>query len=380
LLAANSRKAFQGSILLGTGFTFDDDAAAKGEAESLDTMRALIKKNSRNADVIVPLIGGDEVNTDPIHASHRYAIDFFDRPLRRDGSLKLWLSMDETERDDCRTSGVVPRDYPDEVAEDWPDLIEIVKRRVKPERDKQKRPARRLRWWQYAEKSVGLYRAISDFDRVFVNSSKASPQYAIAMLGKGFVYSQNLNVFAAANFAFFAVLQSTIHETWARFVGTTFEDRLTYVKEDCFESFPFPNGFEANAKLEAVGHSYHTYRAQLMIDRNEGLTKIYNRFHARGENGPDIARLRGLHSDLDRAVLHAFGWEDLAASAGSEFIEQEADEGKQPKTRLEWPSEFKDEVLAKLLALNAERAAAELAAGMSIAKEEDDEIDEEVDA
>ena len=80
-------------------------------------------------------------------------------------------------------------------------------------------------------------------------------------------------------------------------------------------------------------------------------------------------------------MLRAYGWDDLADRAAPEFIEQEADEGKKPKTRLDWPAEFKDEVLARLLALNAERAAAERAAGVaSIPEDEDDEIDEEVDA
>jgi hypothetical protein len=41
-LSANSRRAFQGSILLGMGFTFDNDAASKGEAESIKTMEMLI--------------------------------------------------------------------------------------------------------------------------------------------------------------------------------------------------------------------------------------------------------------------------------------------------------------------------------------------------
>ena len=91
----------------------------------------------------------------------------------------------------------------------------------------------------------------------------------------------------------------------------------------------------------------------LMIDRNEGLTKTYNRFHARGENAADIARLRELHDEMDVAVLRAYGWDDLADRAAPEFIEQDADEGKTPKTRLDWPAEFKDEVLARLLALNA---------------------------
>jgi hypothetical protein len=83
---------------------------------------------------------------------------------------------------------------------------------------------------------------------------------------------------------------------------------------------------------------------------------------------------------MDRAVLRAYGWDDLADRTAPEFIEQEADEDKTPKTRLDWPAEFKDEVLAKLLALNAKRAAVERGAGIvGVPKDEDEEIDEEVE-
>lgn len=116
-----------------------------------------------------------------------------------------------------------------------------------------------------------------------------------------------------------------------------------------------------------------------MITREEGLTKTYNRFHDRGENAPDISRLRELHAEMDAAVLRAFGWDDLAKRAQPEFIEQDADEGKQAKTRLDWPSEFKDEVLARLLALNAERAAAERAAGLTASDEDDEDQDDDGD-
>jgi hypothetical protein len=378
-LVANSRKAFQGSNILGKGFTFDDYAAARGETESLDTMRGLIAKDPRNAQRIFPIIGGDEVNTDPEHRFDRYVIDFFDRPLRREASLKAWAGMDDSEIADCRATGIVPADYPGEVAEDWPDLIGIVRRRVKPERDKQARPTRKKRWWQFAEKSPGLYRAIEPLRHVLVNSSKASPQYAIAVLPKGMVYSQNLNVFAFDCFSAFAVLQSTIHEIWARFVGTTFEDRLTYVKDDCFGSYPFPDGFEADPLLEAVGQDYRAFRAQLMTDLNEGLTKTYNRFHARGDSTPGIGRLRELHAAMDVAVLRAYGWSDLADCAVPEFIEQDADEGKTPKTRLDWTARFKDEVLARLLAVNAKRAAADRSAGLVPVVAEDEEEVEEID-
>ncbi|MDN2583100.1 hypothetical protein [Aquibium sp. ELW1220] len=152
------------------------------------------------------------------------------------------------------------------------------------------------------------------------------------------------------------------------------KDDPVYTPTDCFETFPFPLNFETDATLEVAGEAYYAFRAELMIACNEGLTKTYNRFHARGENGADIARLRALHHEMDVAVLRSYGWNDLADRAAPEFIEQEADEGKTPKTRLDWPSEFKDEVLARLLALNAERAAEERAAGLMAADEgEDDE-------
>jgi hypothetical protein len=114
-----------------------------------------------------------------------------------------------------------------------------------------------------------------------------------------------------------------------------------------------------------------------MIDREEGLTKTYNRFHSRGENSVDIGRLRDLHAAMDAAVLRAYGWDDLAGHAVPEFIEQDADEGKVSKTRLDWPAEFKDDVLARLLALNAERAAAERTVGLTVAPDEDELVDDD---
>jgi hypothetical protein len=91
---------------------------------------------------------------------------------------------------------------------------------------------------------------------------------------------------------------------------------------------------------------------------------------------------------MDLAVLRAYarcasskhearGWDDLAARAAPAFFEQEADEGKTPKTRFDWPSDFKDDVLARLLALNAQCAAAERAAGVTAVPEDDGPADNE---
>ena len=60
------------------GFTFDD-TDTKGVATSLAEMQRLIEEDPRNAEVIFPYIGGEEVNDSPTHAHHRYVINFGER-------------------------------------------------------------------------------------------------------------------------------------------------------------------------------------------------------------------------------------------------------------------------------------------------------------
>ena len=50
--------------------------------------------------------------------------------------------------------------------------------------------------------------------------------------------------------------------------------------------------------------------------RNEGLTKVYNRFHNPKEDAEDIRKLRGLHVEMDHAVTAAYGWSDLDLGHG----------------------------------------------------------------
>lgn len=339
-LAANAGKSFIGSVLLGMGFTFDDENYKKGTSSSLNDMDELIKANAKNRERIFPFIGGEEVNNEPTCAHHRYVFNLSD------------LAEDEAE-------------------EQYPDLFELAIRRVRPQRSSVKRDTYRLNWWRFAEPQTVLYRATEALPRVLATNCGASPHLAFEFLPKGIVYAHTLTVLAFNTFAPFTVLQSRAHELWARFFSSSMKDDLRYTPTDCFRTFPFPENFETTAMLDAAGEAYHAFRANLMIERKEGLTKTYNRFHARGQNAPDIARLRALHAEMDAAVLRAYGWDDLADRAAPEFIEQEADEGKTPKTRLDWPAEFKDEVLARLLELNAERAAAERAAGLTAAPEED---------
>jgi len=72
-----------------------------------------------------------------------------------------------------------------------------------------------------------------------------------------------------------------------------------------------------------------------------------------------IVRLRELHAGMDRTVLRSYRWDDLAARAEPQFLDETNEDDHKYQGRLVWPAEFRDEVLARLLALNAERAAAE---------------------
>ena len=124
-----------------------------------------------------------------------------------------------------------------------------------------------------------------------------------------------------------------------------------------------------------------------MVARNEGMTKTYNRFHDPAEQSADIVRLRELHADMDRAVLRAYAlrehpedaaaWNDLADRAEPDFLDETNEDDHTYQGRLFWPSAFRDEVLARLLALNAERAAAERAAGLAPAGAELEDADAE---
>jgi hypothetical protein len=215
----------------------------------------------------------------------------------------------------------------------------------------------------------------------------------------------------------FSVVSSRIHEIWARFFGSSLGRTLRYTPSDCFETFPFPAGFETNAALEVAGREYYEIRAALMQDLWLGLTEIYNLFHSPDDEAlawlealyrkraatsdwrtaeavpadrspltlyatpaaalSAVQRLRTLHAAMDAAVLTAYGWTDLLPKCTCEFLldyedeEDDESEGKARKRkkpwRYRWPDEVRDEVLARLLKLNAERAEQEKLSGEAAA-------------
>ncbi len=359
-LISNEDKSYIGYYVMGMGFTFDDTDTS-GRASTLAEMRRLVEKDPRNGERIFSYLGGEELNTSPTHTCHRYAINFEDLPLERKAAGHSWFQLTEETKRKQLQSGVVAHDYPGPVANDWPDLISIVIAKVKPERDKQKRDANRERWWQFAEKRPGLTRALKRMSRALV-VSRIGNALAFAFLDATVRPSEKIVVFTFESYESFAVMQSRVHDIWARFFSSTLKDDLQYTPSDCFETFPFPGGNEEDAILASAGETYYEFRKKLMLQRNEGLTQVYNRFHDPEEDCLEIARLRELHNLMDRAVLDAYGWADIQVNC--EFIPEFEDEAaedengraRKKKYRYRWPDDVRDDVLARLLELNGTRA------------------------
>ena len=193
------------------------------------------------------------------------------------------------------------------------------------------------------------------------------------------------------------------------------KDDLRYTPSDCFDTYPFPNSLldpvasdsaikSSGYYLEAIGERYHQFRAELMVRNNEGLTSTYNRFNDPAETSSGLLQLRALHTEMDKAVLTAYGWSDVptACGFGLDYLDTEEDallpdqlqeridsgelffreagdaldfQGqlqahgaitgrRKLPWRYRWPDAVRDDVLARLLALNAERYAEEVNLGL----------------
>jgi hypothetical protein len=332
-----------GSKIYGQGFLFDD---SDEEATPLETLSAIQHDHPKEACRIKPYVSREDLNSSPIFEATRFAIDLSD--LKDESDL-----------------------------EQFPTISEIVRQKVKPVRDRLGSNPNNIplkkKWWAYQAHRPQFYAKLAQLPR-FLALCRVTQRFGVGFVKPGPIFTEGLVLIAMSQTEAFSVLQSQCHETWARFFSSTLGDALRYTPSDCFETFPFPPDWETNVALEEAGRSYYEYRAALMVRNDEGLTKTYNRFHDPEERSPEIQQLRALHAAMDRAVLAAYGWPDIPTAC--EFLldyEEEEDEaettgkkkGKKKKKpyRLRWPDEIRDEVLARLLALNAERATQERLAG-----------------
>jgi methylase of polypeptide subunit release factors len=308
-LATNAGKAFIGFYILGMGFVLTQEQA-----------HGLLARDQRNADVVKPYINGLDLNSRPDCSPSRWVIDFSDWPIER--------------------------------AQEYAEPFDIVRWLVKPERDHVQRRANRERWWQYAEARPGLRLAVAGLDRVF-GRALTSKHHAFAIIDPRIAIDQTIPVWVYDDDHHFGLLSSGIHEAWAAQQASTLETRNRYMLTDCFETFAQPG---LSSAVDNLGGELNAYRSALMVDRQEGLTKTYNRVHSPDEDAGDVVRLREIHVELDYAVRDAYGWTDLDLGHG--FHQTKFG------TRFTFAPVPRQEVLDRLLELNHARYAEEVAQGL----------------
>ena len=335
LLPDNANMVFEGAKFLGDGFLLTHEEAS-----------SFIRADPKNADVIFPLINGKELNNQPDQSPGRSIINF--------------------------------RDWPLEKAKEYQAPFERVQRLVKPVREADNRAIYRDKWWQYGEARRKLTTNLGLLKRCFV-VARTTKHLNFSVSGADHIFSDALKVFTTDRWDLYAVVQSTLHEVWARKYSGALKEDLRYSPSKCFDTFPFPEGLwqTPNPTLADLGAAYHERRRALMRQLWLGLTDIYNLFHTRdltpvvvakiSKKSPEeaeagyqvILELRRLHRQLDESIRDAYGWQAL--DLGHDFHEVET-LSENDRVRYTINPAARKEVLRRLLALNHERAAAQAVA------------------
>ncbi len=225
--------------------------------------------------------------------------------------------------------------------------FEHIAEHVQPTRAANKRKIYREKWWIHAEARPAMRRALAGLPR-FLCTPRVTKHRLFRWLDAEVLPDVRLFVFARDDDYFFGVLQSRAHELWALRLGARHGDgshaegggRPTYNNTSCFETFPlpWPPGdepaesplveaiSEAARRLNELREGWLNPEGPLVGEdelKRRTLTNLYNE---------RPAWLDTAHRNLDVAVFNAYGWP---------------------------PNLTDDEVLARLLALNQERAAAQ---------------------
>ena len=271
-------------------FTVSDDCARKWLDEPLNP-------NGRsNRDVIKPTANGQDIADRP---SNRWVIDF-GLPVGRAKRIPGEFYLTEAE---CSL---------------YIGPFEFIKKTVYPLRVGHREKVQSDRPWLLARPAEDMRKAIAGLSR-YLATPRVAKHRLFSWMDPATLPEGQLVVFASDNDALFGLLHSRVHDLWAlamcSFLGVGNDPR--YTPNTTFETFPFPAGFHDSppAPIAEAARLLHEARERWLNPEgaNEAelkkrtLTALYN-----AREAGQAAWLNNLHRDLDRAVLAAYGWSDLA--------------------------------------------------------------------
>ena len=311
-LAANSGIAFEGSKLDGIGFTMKPERAQE-----------LMEANPRYREVLFPYPNGQDLNSRSDCSAGRWVIDF--------------------------------KDWPESRAKEYPACYNQVVQLVKPDRQQHSERRAREYWWRYQRPRPELYAAIAGHERVLVIALSSATQMPV-FVPNNQVLSHALIVFASEDSAALAFHSSSMQYWWTVSWSSSLKGDIRYTPTDACETLARP---EFTQEMRQLGDRLDTFRRDLMLARQAGLTATYNLVHDPKCADADIAELRDIHRAIDEAVVRAYGWTDLLES-GLDHGFHDTRQG----TRYTIGPVVRQEILDRLLELNHARHAAEVKAGL----------------
>nr|MDQ2861866.1 class I SAM-dependent DNA methyltransferase [Pseudomonadota bacterium] len=219
---------------------------------------------------------------------------------------------------------------------------------VRPGRMRERNPRLRLEFWRFEANRTSMREALATLTRYIVTLEN-SPQRYFTFLPSSILPDQKLRVVAVDDAWVLALLSSQAHDLFARDVGGRAGRANTPVyNTECFTRFPFPDP-EASlkVKLRALGEELDATRKRVQVEHPDlTLTGLYNVLQriragiALSGSDEDIKHrglvliLKDLHDQIDALTAAAYGW----------------------------PADLADEeILDRLVALNAQRVAEEAA-------------------
>jgi type II restriction/modification system DNA methylase subunit YeeA len=253
-------------------------------------------------------------------------------------------------------------DMPENIACQYETPFSWVASHVKPLRIGKREERANTMWWIFYWPRPDLREALKRTDS-FLATPSVAKHHAFRFYNALVVPDGALVVLSRDDFTFFGLVESIYHRLWARKMQSTLEDRPAYTPSTTFETFPFPEGLTPNIPAEQYAGDPRAqgiakaaeelnrlreawlYPPDLVRTEPEVVPGYPDRILPRDEAAAAILKKRTLtnlynarpawldmaHRRLDAAVAAAYGW----------------------------PADLPDdEVLARLFALNQERAAA----------------------
>ncbi len=319
------------AVRLENGIEYSEGTKLYGSAFiiALAERERILTNNPGIAEFLRVYVNGDVLNGTPEHDSGDRVVDFGDR------DKNTIIGCDE----------LLPRLTQD----------------VAYERRNQTKQVHESRPWLHWDKRSSFLREARSLNRI-VATTIVSSQFAFHFVEPTKLFAHGIKLFCSEDAALLGALQSRVHEVWVRATSSTLGSTIRYSTSTSFDTFPLLPAL--TAPVREAAHAYLESRTTALRRFGIGTTELYARFHAPDDRSTEIIGLRELHSMLDRAVLDAYGWQDIPTTCDflldGEDPEDEADEGatrrKKKPWRYRWPDEVRDEVLARLLELNRRRA------------------------